>query len=253
METQDWSRQIPPAAREMLEAGLRVKAPAAARRAVWNELAAKLPVAAVTGVAAGATTVTLVRLFGLGLALGVATAVTIPAFRHFTHEAGAPTPSAVPAPFAAADTPSIRYERATARVDSPPAPAPATAVRGSALPSESSAAAEPPPEVATGPSVAAFPADTPRAVPENAVLYESRRVAHVRSLLRAGQFSSALGELAELDRGVPRGVLVQEREALRIEVLLGLGERARAREEAQRFLARYPGSPHTQGVERALR
>ena len=85
------------------------------------------------------------------------------------------------------------------------------------------------------------------------MLFESRRVDHVRSLLRDRQLSSALRELAELDRSLPRGVLVQEREALRIEALLGLGERARAREEARRFLARYPGSPHTKSVERALR
>lgn len=258
MDTKEWSRQLPAEAREMLEAGLSVEAPAGARRAVWNELTAKLPIAA-AGVS-GATTVTLTKLFGLGLALGVATATGVVAFGHFTHAPAVPVPSAIaPAPFAAGDVPSPPREVAATRVDEPRAAAPATAARGSARPSESSATPEHPPGVAAGasvaarPSVAAFSADAQRAAPENAVLFESSRVARVRSLLHAGQPAPALTELAELDRSVPRGVLVQEREALRIEALLGLGERARAREEARRFLARYPGSPHAKGVEPALR
>jgi hypothetical protein len=226
---------------------------------MWNELTTKLPAAGAAGAAAGATTATLAKLFGLGLALGAATATGFTALRHFTHESAAPAYSTIaPAPFVAADTPSPRREVAALSVEAPLASAPAATVRGSAGAAESAAAVEAPAPVAARASVAAYPAEAPdaapeRAAPENAVLVESRRVARVRSLLRGGQPAPALAELVELDRSVPGGVLVQEREALRIEALLGVGERARARDEAQRFLARYPGSPHAKGVERALR
>jgi outer membrane protein assembly factor BamD (BamD/ComL family) len=82
---------------------------------------------------------------------------------------------------------------------------------------------------------------------------ESRRVAEARSQLRAGNARGALSLLQAIAVEFPSGVLVQEREALTIESLLSCGEQAAARTRALDFLRRYPGSPHTHSVQRALR
>jgi outer membrane protein assembly factor BamD (BamD/ComL family) len=81
---------------------------------------------------------------------------------------------------------------------------------------------------------------------------ESRRVAEARAYLRSGDARGALSLLDALRRDFPRGVLAQERDALAIEAMLALGDRAKARAAATRFLAQYPASPHAATVKRAL-
>ena len=95
--------------------------------------------------------------------------------------------------------------------------------------------------------------EEPPSATEHAALIETRRVARARSLLQQGQANAVLLNLAELDRLAPHGVLIQERETLRIEALFALGDYERARTEARRFIARYPQSPHLPAVQRALR
>jgi outer membrane protein assembly factor BamD (BamD/ComL family) len=102
---------------------------------------------------------------------------------------------------------------------------------------------------------AAFPDVPPVTAPAQAAAarLESRRVAEARSQLRAGNARGALSLLQAIAVEFPSGVLVQEREALTIESLLSCGEQAAARTRALDFLRRYPGSPHTHSVQRALR
>ena len=87
---------------------------------------------------------------------------------------------------------------------------------------------------------------------EDRTVRESRRLNQARAALQAGNARGALDQLDLIAADFPSGVLVQERDALRIEALLGLGERQRARELARQFLAAHPRSPHTAAVERAL-
>jgi outer membrane protein assembly factor BamD (BamD/ComL family) len=81
---------------------------------------------------------------------------------------------------------------------------------------------------------------------------ESQRVARARARLRSGDARRALEELRSLEQDEPRGLLVQEREALLIEALAAVGQRESARERAKAFLKRYPSSPHVRAVERAV-
>ena len=59
----------------------------------------------------------------------------------------------------------------------------------------------------------------------------------------------ALGLAAEHARRFPRGVLAQEREVLAIDALARLGRRDAARQRAERFHARWPGSSHGRRVD----
>jgi hypothetical protein len=80
-----------------------------------------------------------------------------------------------------------------------------------------------------------------------------RRAAHIAALSTAGlellqrahaaytrnEFSSALALIAEHARRFPRGSLAEEREALRVRSLLGLGHREEAQRAAAAFAARF--------------
>ena len=71
-----------------------------------------------------------------------------------------------------------------------------------------------------------------------------------RSRLDAPAKSFALTE--EHARLYPHGLLAEERDVLAIEALARLGRLPRAKDLAQRFAARYPGSAYTKRIERAL-
>ena len=73
---------------------------------------------------------------------------------------------------------------------------------------------------------------------------ESLLISGARSTLRAGNAASALQLLDHAASRFPQGVLVQEREALRIEALVALGRTGEARARAQAFITAYPNSPH---------
>ncbi|HTQ04351.1 MAG TPA: hypothetical protein VMI54_10860 [Polyangiaceae bacterium] len=255
MDTRAWAEELSPEVRAVLEAGRRAAAPASERRAVWRALGAKLPAAAAaTAVTkSGLSLVTLAKPFALGLLLGVVATTGTALVRGFASTPPAPAPNAAVTRIAS-PPPKSTSERepgpAVTAAPEPKIPPPARGAPIAAVPDAATSEAVVP---APGPSSAAFPPEAPTtAAPENAVLVESRRVAHVRALLQQHDTDGALTELDALDRTLPGGVLAQEREALRIEALLARGDRARAREEARRFLARHPESPHAQAVERAL-
>lgn len=85
----------------------------------------------------------------------------------------------------------------------------------------------------------------PEGPSEEELILEARR-AIPRDLTRA---SSLLTRHARL---YPRGVMVEERDALRIEVLLARGERERAVTQFERWRRRYPNSAHTLRLARML-
>lgn len=66
--------------------------------------------------------------------------------------------------------------------------------------------------------------------------------------LAAGDTSSALDAVDAHDRSFPRGALRDEAAVLRIEALARAGRRGEALDEADRFLARAPASPHARRV-----
>jgi hypothetical protein len=99
------------------------------------------------------------------------------------------------------------------------------------------------------PSAAALPAaPAPAAEPDDSVRREIEQLAQIRALLPVDP--NAAFALAERSaREFPYGALREEREALTVLALARLGERARAREAARAFLARYPQSPLRAALE----
>ena len=82
---------------------------------------------------------------------------------------------------------------------------------------------------------------------------EGRLLAKAHQLVQAGQAGEALKVLRSLDARYPRSVLAQEREVLTIEALGATGAAAAARSRAERFLARYPNSPHAARLGRFVK
>ncbi len=256
MDMKRWSEQLPPEARKVLEAGRKVHAPAGARHAVWSALASELPASASTAAAtrSGPSVLAMLKPFGVGLAIGGLAATGIFSALNQTHTASPPLP-VTSAGQAAQPVTSPSAARELSAPDLTPLPtssaAPARSAPRSGGPSGSAESSEP---VTRGPSIATFPTDSPSLpAPESAVLLESRAVARARTMLQQGNARGVLSELGAIDRNYPRGVLLQERAALRIEALLAVGDRARARDEAERFLALHPDSPHAPAVQQALR
>jgi hypothetical protein len=63
-----------------------------------------------------------------------------------------------------------------------------------------------------------------------------------RSSMALGDYNAAMGALAEHQREFPNGQLTEEREALRVRALWGLGQRPAAEAAAAVFRRRYPRS-----------
>jgi hypothetical protein len=80
---------------------------------------------------------------------------------------------------------------------------------------------------------------------QSALLAESRLVAEARDALRAGNVGETQKLLTQLGKEFPRGALMQEREAIAIELLWKSGQKQLASERAQAFIRAYPSSVHT--------
>ena len=100
-------------------------------------------------------------------------------------------------------------------------------------------APEPVPTVATP----ASPADAARA--------ELHLLREARAAVARGDFAAALSPIAEHTRRFKHGRLVEEREALRVKALGGLGRTAAARHAAAAFRARFPRSVLLPAVSQA--
>jgi hypothetical protein len=112
-------------------------------------------------------------------------------------------------------------------------------------------AAPPAPKLQAAAELAASNPDAAKSDSERALADEIARLDRARSLLAGNRAKPALAALSDYDRAHPRGALRQEAAVLRIDALRRAGDRTRARELAQRFLADNPDSPHAPRV-RAL-
>ncbi len=87
-------------------------------------------------------------------------------------------------------------------------------------------------------SVAGFAPESPNARDESQLIASARRA------LRSGNAAFSLQLLERAESRFPQGILVQEREALRVESLAALGRTDEARTRADAFVRAYPKSPH---------
>lgn len=82
------------------------------------------------------------------------------------------------------------------------------------------------------------------ASPPPALAAEIAALDAVRRAMAAGDFERALEATEAYAREFPRGQLAADADALAAQALAGRGERAAARERAERFLERHPDDPH---------
>ncbi len=107
-----------------------------------------------------------------------------------------------------------------------------------------SAPASPAPLVAV-PELPPAPAPTvaaPGPSPADAAREELHLMRQARAAVARGDFAAALSPITEHTRRFKNGRLVEEREALRVKALVGLGRSEEARHAAAAFRARYPRS-----------
>jgi hypothetical protein len=81
---------------------------------------------------------------------------------------------------------------------------------------------------------------------------ESQLLREAWSAYEGGDYERALSTIDRHVEAFASGYLAEERDALRVRVLIGAGSYAAAREQARRFFADYPTSIHGLAVERAL-
>ena len=125
-----------------------------------------------------------------------------------------------------------------------PVPAPEQAPVEHTLPSATSHA----PRAHVAPPAA--PSQAASAAP--ATIDEAALLANATRALAHGDYDHALGIVEEHARRFANGVLAEERGALELEALLGLGRGSDAAVAAKRFASSYPHSVHAPLVERAL-
>jgi hypothetical protein len=99
----------------------------------------------------------------------------------------------------------------------------------------------PAPEPALAPAPAPAPG-TPRLSRADAVRAELRLLRQARGAVARGDFAAALQPIAEHTHRFKDGRLAEEREALRVKALAGLGRTEEARRAAAAFAARFPRS-----------
>jgi hypothetical protein len=73
-----------------------------------------------------------------------------------------------------------------------------------------------------------------------------------RKATRSGDFATALSVLREHEQRFPRGHLVEEREALKVKALFGLGRDDEAKQAAEGFRRRFPQSVFLPSVNRMM-
>jgi hypothetical protein len=145
--------------------------------------------------------------------------------------------------------------RIAAPLDPPSQPEPEAVLTG-AEPAPLAPAAVEPAERAAPVAAPSRAADRPPKITDDArtrndlLSLESRMLTEARAELHAGDPRAALQTLERLRARSPRGVLVQEREVLTIQVLSALGDRAAAKRKAKEFLEAHPESPHTAQLRR---
>jgi len=87
----------------------------------------------------------------------------------------------------------------------------------------------------------------------NTSVVERNLLERARTALSRGESTAALRALQQHHKRYPRGILAEERGALMVVALAGLGKRARARAAARQFKKRYPHSLLLPLVDDALK
>jgi hypothetical protein len=114
------------------------------------------------------------------------------------------------------------------------APAPARPAPESAPP-----VSETPP---AHPTSAAPAVEAPKSASASSYALELGLLEPARQSIARGDFGAALGAIAQHQREYPRGQLTEEREALRVRALWGMGKQGQAESAAGAFRKRYPRS-----------
>ncbi|HEX6764766.1 MAG TPA: hypothetical protein VF103_04795 [Polyangiaceae bacterium] len=128
--------------------------------------------------------------------------------------------------------------------DSPAPPAAVTAEPSSDAPKS---------ELKPAPAEKVIVPSASRYTPSNADALELGLLQRARAGVARGDFAGALGVIAEHERRFPAGRLREEREALRVKALSGLGKKDEARAAAERFQSHYPRSVLSASIEEATR
>jgi hypothetical protein len=100
------------------------------------------------------------------------------------------------------------------------------------------------PATASGPSG--------RTAQATALEQEAALVRVARQRLHAGDIKGAFAQLEVARTWFPKGVLLQEREALMVELLDRSGQHAAAHRRARVFVRAFPRSPFTPSIQRVL-
>ncbi|XXY45867.1 hypothetical protein WME91_38275 [Sorangium sp. So ce269] len=164
-----------------------------------------------------------------------------------------PAPPAAAAPSGA--PPAALAPPAAGEPPAPVAPAPAPSGPVTSPPLQTSALPGPAPATVASPprSTSAAPrARSAPVAPADALREQVAIIDRARDALGAGDAAGCLSELDAYDRRFPRSAMGEEATVLRIEALIRLGDRARAADLGQRFLASRPTSPHAAGVRALL-
>lgn len=237
-----------PDARSLIAAADGADDPSSADEArVRAKLAARLAVAAGTGIAATtaaktatasagtAATTTLAAKIAIGVAVVSATTGTAVLYERSTHH-DAPTVVEVPRP----------------KVFSPLV----SSATASPIPSPSAAPVPSSPMVTSVTSSKIAPPPPPK--PKSTAMVANDTIAEEASLLRAahaalasGDGATAMTSLDEHARRFPRGALTEEREAARVMALCAQGRASEARASASAFVSANPRSPFAAQVRRS--
>jgi hypothetical protein len=262
--------------RELLRAGLDADPPDAAETLVFQRLRATLgpglsgdgsgpaldgaagPAASAGGGSVAANTATL-ALFAKGVVLGVGFSLAAVGGNRWLERAPVRTPeSRAPVEL---PLPRPSEKPASGGELNPRADENGTSSRsGDVLPdldapvqredarASSSAASDLTETRALGPTAAAPSASVATLTSVSQLREEATLLARARDELRAGALAAAFATLEAARRRFSAPELVQEREALGIELLHRSGETAAARQRARAFLERFPESPHAARV-----
>jgi hypothetical protein len=182
--------------------------------------------------------VAILKWLGAGLLAGTVVSGGAAIARRGVSSSERPTPTLTETPPRGTPAPRAGGEFAAPRTDAPARPLPLDAPpAGRSAPSTSRVG-----PASTGPAVATLPDEG------SALAYEVARIDQARVSLRAGNAKEALAALTRYDEERRTRVLDREAAVLRIEALRLAGLGTEAREQAQRYLDRFPADAHTAGL-----
>jgi hypothetical protein len=222
-----------PLERELLASVHRVSAPEGAKDLAWRNIAGQIAVMAAIGTVSSSTAAASKASAGTLFSWAFSTKIALLAVGGLAFGGGywaLRSPEPVP----------------RAPVDAVVAPARPPASASSRAPQEVVAPAHEEPPVEDAPSHKLEPR------PLDALKAESALLTEARAQLRSGNLAAAQASLDRLQIQVPRGMLMQEREVLGIEVLHARGNVEAAKRRAKAFIKAYPKSPHSSKLSRFL-